>query len=264
MGKKKEHINNNRGSVVRPDGKEMLYLLRVGADYTYLGGGFHSHISPDNSYIFIPIPDYENKQKAITYQNYRWQNQLVLGYLPRRIRNVDAPNQYVHNDPEFKTFTYGSPQFKQNGGQDRNYGTLKQMQKGDMLTFYAAFTTNGHGIKGYYFFAYFIVDRAITYCNPDEITVKERALVANNHHFIHGLKNQVIIKGDSQQTRVFERAVLLSSCNENRRRSNYYPCKIIKGMLGYDKSMNLSSIRKICLPQSEIAQFKQYLDENGG
>ncbi len=245
-----------------------LYLLRVGADGTKLGGGFYSHICPkDRSYRFIPIPDKKRiTSKALTYKNYKWNNQSVRDYLPLRIWGVAAHDQYIHDDPEFKTFTYGSPHFikKKNGQnkQDKNYGTLEQIQKGDMLTFYAAFATDGHGIEGYYFFAYFIVDRVIKYDNPKDIKKDEEALVKRNPHFIHRRRKQIIVKGDSQKSRFFKRAVLLSSHKKDRRGHNYYPCKDIQKMLGgYYKSMNFSSIRK---PECGITIFKQYLDKNGG
>ena len=51
-----------------------LYLLRVGADSTKVGGRFWSHICPNGSYVFIPIPDDEDNveaQHAITYEDYR-------------------------------------------------------------------------------------------------------------------------------------------------------------------------------------------------
>jgi len=239
-----------------------LYLLRVGADCTKAGGGFWSHISPNKSYVFIPIPDdekYLEAKKAITYQDYRWKSQSVLDYLPRRIRN--APNQhYIHNDPEFQTLTYGSPQFDPRG-REKNYGTLSEMKKGDILTFYAAFTRNGAEIEGYYFFAYFIVDRTV---NLDELTNEKVNLVKQNHHFIHRSKlpqNQVIVKGCRKQCRVLEKAVLLSSRANDRERGNYYPCDCIQQKLGgYCKSMNRSSVRRINLPEEGILQFKQYLD----
>ncbi|MGA2091956.1 MAG: hypothetical protein ABSH16_00920 [Sedimentisphaerales bacterium] len=256
-------------------------MLRVGADGTKNGGGFRSHICPkDRLYRFIPIPDKKSKlitSKALTYNDYKWNNQSVRDYLPPRIWGVDARNQYIHDDPEFKTFTYGSPRFNKKddqGKQDKNYGTLEQMQKGDMLTFYAAFAENGQDIEGYYFFAYFIVDCVIKYGNREDLKKDEKALVKGNHHFIHRPRNQIIIKGDDRKSRFLERAVLLSSRKKDRRGHNYYPCKNMQKMLackdmqkilgGYYKSMNFSSIRNICLPESGITLFKQYLDNNGG
>lgn len=246
-----------------------LYLLRVGADSTKLGGGFYSHICPDSkSYIFIPIPDEEKylvKQEARTYRDYRWRNHLVCEYLPDRIQN-----RYIHNDPEFKTFTYGSPKCNQDGSGEKNYRTLAEiMKKGDMLTFYAAFTSNGRDIEGYYFFAYFIVDRAITFGNPDDLEEEDKDLVKNNHHFIHRKKlpNQVIVKGyrDPEKSRLFQRAVLLSSPKDGREGRNYCPCETIRKMLSYEKSMNMSSIRRFNnLTECQIARFRQYLDDNGG
>lgn len=257
-----------------------LYLLRVGADSTKLGGGFYSHICPKSkSYVFIPIPDeIENLiENPSTYQDYSqnciWNNEPVLDYLPLQIRKV--PNEYyVHNDPEFKTFTYGSPRYNRNGSVEKNYRKLAGMQEGDMLTFYAAFTSNGHDIHGYYFFAYFIiVDRAITFDNPDELTEQQRAVVKNNHHFIHRIKlpNQVIVKGCRKQSRLFRKAVLLSSHKDGGEGRNYRPCRRVQNLLGgYNKSMNRSSIRRFNnltvnnLTECEIARFRQYLDDNAG
>ena len=236
-----------------------LYLLRVGADSTH-----YSRIFPDGSYIFIPIPDEEKylvKEKARTYREYTWRNHPVCEYLPDRIQN-----RCIHNDPEFETFTYGSPKCNQDGSGEKNYRTLAEiMKKGDMLTFYAAFTSNGHAIHGVYFFAYFIVDHAIPFGNPDELTKEKKDLVENNHHFIHGKKlpNQVIVKGCPKQSRVFQKAVLLSS-PEDRVRGNYYPCETIKKMLSYNKAMNRAAIRKIPLSEDGIREFKNHLDEKGG
>jgi len=241
-----------------------LYLLRVGADSTKAGGGFWSHIFPNKSYVFIPIPEcetYLEAQKAITYQNYNWNNRSVIDYLPKRIRN--APNEYyIHDDPEFQTFTYGSPQLDPRG-REKNYAKLSGTRKGDMLTFYAAFTQNCTNIEGYYLFAYFIVDRAVSL---NELTSEDMNLVKENHHFIHRCKlsqNQVIVKGCPEQSRVLKRAVLLSSREYDRKGVNYYPCQSVRRMLGcYYKSMNRSSMRKIDLPEKDILQFKQYLDKN--
>lgn len=241
-----------------------LYLLRVGADSTEKGGGFWSHVCPDRSYVFMPIPEkieYLEIQKAVTYQDYRWNNQSVLDYLPGRIRNAPNP-EYIHDDPEFRTFTYGSPQFDPRG-REKNYKTLSEMGKGDVLVFYAAFTRNGNNIEGFYFFAYFIVDRVV---NLDNITREEKGLVESNHHFIHRnslQENQVIVKGYSEHSRVFEKAVLLSSRENDRKRCNYYPCKDVRCKLDcYCKSMNRSSIRMIDLSEKGILRFKQYLDSN--
>lgn len=257
--------------VLKKNGSMNLYLLRVGADSTKLGGGFFSRIYPDRSYIFIPIPNDKNnldmqKPRPKTYHNYIWNNQSVLNYLPPRIQK--APNQYyVHNDPEFKTFTYGSPKFHKGKKIEKNYNKLAGMKEDDMLAFYAAFTSNGRDIEGYYFFAYFIIGRrAITFCDPDELTKKKKDLVKNNHHFIHGKKrpNQVIVKGHPKKSRVFERAILLSS-PKYRKKSNYFPCPFIRDLLGgYKSSMNMSSIRKIPLCKDGIDKFKEYLDDNGG
>jgi len=245
-----------------------LYLLRVGADSTNLGGGFYSHICQDSrSYTFIPIKDDEQNliiERAITYQDCTWNNRPIpVDYLPRQIREEPA-QYYVHNDPEFETFTYGAPESNRN-----NYRILVEiMQTGDMLTFYAAFSNNVHDIDGYYFFAYFIVDRVVMLIFPDRFIEEDRNLVLRNHHFIHieALQNQeqVIVIGNREQSRVFQKAVLLSSRND-REGVNYRPCQRIRSLLGgYNKSMNRSSIRNIPLSEERIDRFKNYLDESGG
>jgi hypothetical protein len=238
-----------------------LYLLRVGADTN-----FYSHKNEDGSYIFIPIPDDENNlvtDLARTYQNCTWNGILVRNHLTERILT-----KYIHDDPEFKTFTYGSPEFNtkgKTGRAEKNYRTLLQMQKGDILVFYAAFTQNGTDIEGYYFFGYFIVDRAV---NLKKLTNEEMDLVKGNHHFIHRCKllpqNQVIVKGGPEQSRVLKRAVLLSSRENDRQGGNYRPCQDVRRILGgYCKSMNRSSIRKFCQP-GIVQSFRQYLDKHGG
>ena len=251
-----------------------LYLLRVGADGTKAGGGFWSRIYPDESYVFIPIPERkekldENKRnKWKIYEGYKWNNHSVLQAIPNRIWGEDATQQFIHDDPEFKTFTYGSPEFNlddPNKGTEKNFQKIYQLKNGDMLAFYAAFTDDGTTIKGYYFFAYFIIDRVVTLKN--KITKEDEGLIKNNHHFIHKEQlhhNQVIVKGNGE-SKVLDKAVLLNSREKDRKGSNYYPCKDMQRLLGgYNKAMNRNAIRKIDdLTEKDILRFKQYLDNNG-
>jgi hypothetical protein len=61
-----------------------LYLLRVGADSTKAGGGFHSRIFEDRSFVFMPIPEEEKKlilSKALTYRDFKWNNRSIVPYL---------------------------------------------------------------------------------------------------------------------------------------------------------------------------------------
>lgn len=225
-----------------------IYLLRVGADYTRAGGGFHSPIFPDKSFVFVPIPEDENKlieSKAIKYRDFKWNNEPVGRYIPSKI----SQDQFIHNDPEFETFTYGSPKYNSKGNIEKNYNNILKMKEGDLLVFYAAFSgemNNRNDMNGLYFFAYFVVDCFIKWDCPDNLCQEEQALVRNNHHFIHKRQDQVVIVGNKDKSKVFKKAIPLSlSSGPERRGSNYYPCQSIKQILdGYDASMNFSSIRK--------------------
>jgi len=241
----------------------MLYLLRVGADKVY--GGFHSPIFKDDlSYLFIPIPDKDVlKEKSITYSKYKWNNRSILSYIP-----VKLSSYTIHNDPEFISCTYGSPKYNKNNNIEKNYKKLKNLKKNDLLVFYAAFSNKfedrNESISGLYFFAYFVIDKIIKYRTPETLRGDQKKLISNNHHYIHKWNNQVIVVGNRKKSRVFEKAVLLSSEQYDRKGSNYYPCSKIKEIFGgYNKSMNLSSLREFN-SQSIKKEFKDYLDDNSG
>jgi hypothetical protein len=241
------------------------YLLRVGADSTYIGGGFHGRVFEDRSYIFIPIPEaHENLRldKALKYRDYIWQNKSVIPYLPQKIWTENAPEQFIHNDPEFVTFTYGSPKYNSKGTLEKNYSGLCNIEHGDILAFYARFSSEAVVLEGLYFFAYFIVDCPITFGEPESLGEEKQALIRCNHHFIHHRSDQVVVVGLPDNCKVLNKAVLLSSKQSDIRGvSNYYPNSSLQRYLGpYDKAMNLSSLRN---PLWDGAAFKQYLDFHG-
>ena len=112
-----------------------------------------------------------------------------------------------------------------------------------------------------YFFAYFIIDKTISYSTINSINEEQKKSVQNNHHFIHKWENQVIVIGNKDRSKVFEKAILLSSKQNDRIEKNYYPCENIERLGDYHKSMNMSSIREI---RSNSEEFKDYLDKNSG
>jgi hypothetical protein len=247
------------------------YLLRVGADSTPAGGGFHSRLLENECYVFIPIPEKKEKlilDKALRYRDFKWQNNSIVPYFPASLRPRETwpdepPDQFIHNDPEFQTFTYGSPIYNRdnpNRGKEKNYSALLKMEKGDILAFYAAFSRDGTNIDGLYFFAYFIIDCVIKYDSLGSLRQEEQALVRNNHHVIHEQQHQIVVVGCPNSSRVFNKAVLLSSRPADARKgNNYYPCKSIHEKLGkYDRAMNRSSLRR--LPTEVAGSFKEYLD----
>jgi hypothetical protein len=245
-----------------------LYLLRVGADTTEAGGGFHSPIFDDLSYLFIPIPDWDIiPNRALTYGSYQWNGKSVEEYLPVTIRSIPSVKQTIHNDPEFNTFTYGSPMYvkgKKGKQIEKNYRGLSKMDKGDIIAFYAAFRNPkyvNHPMNGYYFFAYMIIQTVISYSNPALLSDADKQLVINNHHYIHNCWDQVIVVGRKTESRVLDKAVLLSSIRDRRGRrgTNYYPNQSASEKLGgYDRSLNFSSLRQPCSANAQA--FKDYLD----
>ena len=246
----------------------MIYLLRVGVDTTAgkyireLKVGFLSPIFEDNSYLFIPYPDdRKHNYTCLPYAEYFWNKQSVLPYIPEKIRDLYAPYP-VHNDPEFISCTYGAPIYLEPKKERFNprYIVLKDLQENDLLVFYAGFQDPQEMKSGYYFFAYFLIQKAVSYSDPDLIPGEEKRLVGNNHHYIQGWTDVIVIVGNPHQSRVFEKAVLLSSKETDRDGANYYPNKRIKKYLGgYDSSLNMSSIRHITSPT-----LKVYLDKNSG
>ena len=240
----------------------MLFLLRVGVDFTY--GGFRSPIFRDLSYLFIPIPDNNViKDRSIKYSEYKWKNRSILPYIPEKMREKYS-SYTIHNDPEFITFTYGSPKYNQKGKIEKNYKKLKNLKKNDLLVLYAGFSDASEKINdrisGLYFFAYFVIDQIIEYSTFDSFKEDQKNRISNNHHYIHEWNDQVIVVSDREKSRVFKKAVLLSSKKYDIKGSNYYPCEEIEKILwDYKKALNRSSLREF--NQSSIQkEFKDYLD----
>jgi hypothetical protein len=74
------------------------------------------------------------------------------------------------------------------------------------------------------------------------------------------MPNQIVVVGHKSESRVFKKAILLSSSkNDIRNRSNYYPCKEVRNHLRYDKALNRSSLR-IFQEEGLSNSFKKYLD----
>jgi hypothetical protein len=237
-----------------------LYLLRVGADSTVGGGDFFSRIHDNlGTYTFIPIPisgkEKRIEGKSISYKDYKWIHQNV------DISLFPCPEQFIHNDPEFETFTYGSPHYtydKQgNKITEKNYKKLSEkIKKDDVLAFYAAFSKDGIQVDGLYLFAYFIVKCVVCWTTIAKLNEAEKEIVKNNHHFIHEMPDQVVIVGKPGESRLLGKAVLISS-RKDCRNGNYYPCKDKPKVLGdYSKALNRSSLRTINEPV-EITQLKQ-------
>jgi len=96
--------------------QDWAYLLRVGADSTYYGGGFHGPIFDGFSFEFIPIPEYETDDayRESNYGQFTYGNtydrkcgQPFTEYIRSpKIRN-SLQDRNMHLDPDFDNATYG-------------------------------------------------------------------------------------------------------------------------------------------------------------
>jgi hypothetical protein len=158
-----------------------VVLLRVAIDTGC--GGMLGPIFADDSFEFIPIPASEDRPDRLgrTYGNTDGRHGTKLvEYFPEN-KQKKMGNCCLHFDPEFKSCTYGDPTSPKQ--------TLKKLQRGDLLVFYA-------GLKGWsdykmpqslYIIGYFIVREAGTYTE-----LKQKGLL---HLFV---KNQHILNGDTK------------------------------------------------------------------
>ena len=106
-----------------------VYLANVGANASHR---FSSPLFEDGSFEFIPIPEDRElpDPHAVRYGDIRSFNEPegdLRSYVPKRLWDTSA-----HNDPEFKTFTYGD-----NCETSPRAASLRQMEGGDLLLFIA-------------------------------------------------------------------------------------------------------------------------------
>src|SRR5438093_346105 len=160
-----------------------IVLLRVGIDTGC--GGMAGPLFSDGSFEFIPI-DCDRNLKGRTYGNLsgRHGDRKLIEYFPERLHSK-MQDCFVHDDPEFKTCTYGDP--------TRPKQSLQKLQKGDLLVFYA-------GLCGWekcteptalYIIGFFNV--AIVGLYPDLVTQYSKRKVheefTENWHIAHGDTN---------------------------------------------------------------------------
>src|SRR5262249_295727 len=127
-----------------------IAMVRVGVDAGC--GGIQGPIFANGDFEFIPIPD-DRLLDPRTYGNIKGRSGRPLADFFQPSRRSKMPNQPVHVDPEFTTFTYGDPATPKRG--------LRKLVKGDLLVFYA-------GLQGFqccippglYLIGYFEVETA--------------------------------------------------------------------------------------------------------
>jgi len=110
-----------------------VVLIRVGIDSG--SGGTQGPIFKDGSFEFVPIP--ENKQRdpgKLTYRTARGPvtKKPLSEFVPARLHD-----RKIHDDPEWRTFTYGDP----NNLKRR----LRLLESGDLVAFYCGLHESSPG-----------------------------------------------------------------------------------------------------------------------
>jgi hypothetical protein len=160
-----------------------VVLLRVGIDTGC--GGMAGPLFSDGSFEFMLI-DCDRNLKGRTYGNLsgRHGGRKLIEYFPERLQRKMC-DCFVHDDPEFNSWTYGDP--------TRPKQSLKKLKNGDLLVFYA-------GLSGWekctapaalYIIGFFNV--AIAGLYPDLVTQYSKRKVhdqfAENWHIAHADTN---------------------------------------------------------------------------
>jgi len=123
------------------------YFLRVGADLTLFGGGFHGPIFKDGSFEFVPIPEDdadENYLKTFygrfTYGNTvdRYRQYPFAQYIRDRKTKTNLLNKHMHPDPDFVNATYGDITKTKEGISVSKAAALKYLIPGNLLVFCAS------------------------------------------------------------------------------------------------------------------------------
>ena len=197
-----------------------VVLLRIGIDSGY--GGIQGPLFKDGSFEFIPIPD-QFGGKGVDSRTYGntvgGHGRPLIEYFPDRLRER-MRDQPMHVDPDFVTFTYGDPTPPKR--------SLRQLQEGDLLVFYAGL--EGWHVErkpGLYIIGYFEVKTAGVAEGFRQNKLKE--LFAKNFHVRHSQvfedqkRRLVLVKGGTG-SRLLKKAALISSIGRDR---NGKPLKVL-------------------------------------
>lgn len=198
-------------------------LLRVGVDAA--SGGIQGPLFEDGTFELICIPD-KKRVGADTYGNRIGRNgRPLVDYFPLSRRTALA-SQPFHDDPEFRTFTYGDPTAPKR--------SLRNLESGDFLAFYCglqAWDDTRGWIQGQrpalYLIGYFEVALAGMAADFDEETLCNH--FATNFHVRHPTlyerqKHELVLVKGGPGSRLFRRAYQISA--EGRDRSSK-PLKVL-------------------------------------
>lgn len=188
-----------------------IYIANVGVNAHHRSKyGLMSPLLKDGKFEFIPIKEYSKKEgiNILKYKDLKCFNsdERLIKYFPKSKRE-ELANYYVHNDPEFETFTYGDMIDSKN----QRSSNLLKIKNGDFLFFIASLTKyrEGYFLNGatkFYFIGYFKVDKLIIE-EIDLLTFKDE--IKKNAHYKWYMDSLVeigeflIIKGSEKSERFY-------------------------------------------------------------
>jgi len=148
-----------------------------------------SPLFEDGDYAYVPIPEegYDAYPQCPLLPSYRElfrDNPRVLAIIREAYQGTR-----VHNDPEFKTYTYGdNPYLREGRGRA---GILTQLREGDLLFFFGRLTRIRGGSltneAGLFFFGFFEIQEI----EPEVVSSSSKLLqvYGNNAHVKRGIAN---------------------------------------------------------------------------
>lgn len=189
-----------------------IAIIRVGVDAGAGGGGIQGPLFKHRSFEYIPIPETLGIASKYTYGDIIGRHGRPLSdYFPSR-RKAEMAKRFVHRDPEWDTFTYGTDTAGSQAG-------LRHLEKGDRLIFTCGLEGWGdcHSKPGIYLFGYFIVEVAGK--RSDFSLSEERRLFRNNAHIqLHRERviyyddgSELILVKGSSKSRLLNKAVKIST-----------------------------------------------------
>lgn len=181
--------------------------------------GFRAPIHPDGSFTYVPIPEREPTDEPVpTYAD------LDLPFdVPAELRD-----RRVHHDPAFAG-THGAETYTYGDEHGVKAGPLSELSAGDWLLFYATLSTAGRGALGvrdepapadwqapqwgaYLIGAFRLAVDPVTGEQFGDLPPAERERFRENAHLRRTeFDAKVLLAGDPEESRLFDRAVPLSS-----------------------------------------------------
>jgi hypothetical protein len=192
-----------------------IVLLRVGIDTG--SGGILGPIFANDKFEFVPIGPADYDAEGRTYGNTKGRHgRTLIQYFPSGRLKEKMQNEPMHFDPEFKSYTYGDP--------TRPKQSLKKLQRGDLLVFYAGLKRWGCTTKAaLYIIGRFVVEEAGTYTELKQKNLLR--LFAKNQHVLNGVrrgerKHLILIKG-GRGSKLLKKAVRISALKRARDRGGH-------------------------------------------